>query len=97
MGLEWSLSGLRKNSSLSGTTASAAVNFTPGMQDGSKASHNIKEHFVVTTQDGHIFHFTVEGSIVRHGARIPADPVMVSISNVITLLSFIKMVPNIAS
>ena len=35
-----------------------------------------REHLVVSTPEGHILHFTVEGSVVRYGARIPTDPVV---------------------
>lgn len=31
---------------------------------------------MVSTPEGHILHFTVEGSVVRYGARIPTDPVV---------------------
>ena len=43
-------------------------------QGQGRKPNKIKEHFVVTSLDGQLFHFTVEGSIVRHGARIPQDP-----------------------
>jgi hypothetical protein len=36
----------------------------------------VREHLVVSTPEGHILHFTVEGSVVRYGARIPTDPVV---------------------
>ena len=45
-------------------------------QEGKEAEQRalVKEHFVFTDQAGQMYHFSVEGSQVRDGTRIPADP-----------------------
>lgn len=52
----------------------AAMLGTPGGPQ--PASQAIKEHFAIATPDGQLFHFTVEGSIVRNGAKLPSEPVL---------------------
>ena len=88
-GLMWSVSSLKKGSPVR-PSKRASPRRSPGPfgvgggaggldEDHAKVA-NIKEHFVVSSHDGHLFHFSVEGSIVRHGARIPADPVMATVT-----------------
>ncbi|XP_072335440.1 WD repeat-containing protein 11 [Scyliorhinus torazame] len=45
-------------------------------------SHNIsaREHFIFTDNDGQVFHLTVEGNLVKDGARIPPDGSMGTIT-----------------
>lgn len=91
-GLMWSVSSLKKGSPARPSKRSSPRRSAGGGRfgvggggaaglDGDHAKlANIKEHFVVSSHDGHLFHFSVEGSIVRHGARIPADPVMATVT-----------------
>ncbi|XP_048465155.1 WD repeat-containing protein 11 [Rhincodon typus] len=46
-------------------------------------SHNIsaREHFIFTDNDGQVFHLTVEGNLVKDGARIPPDGSMGTITS----------------
>ena len=42
----------------------------------------VKEHFVFTDPAGQMYHFSVEGSQVRDGTRIPADPGVSTVSGI---------------
>ena len=70
-GLVWSVNGLRKKGGQREEVVEPVAN--PAKSTSTKMS---REHLVVTTHEGHILHFTVEGSVVRYGARIPTDPIM---------------------
>eukprot|EP00039_Didymoeca_costata_P006462 m.90445 g.90445 ORF g.90445 m.90445 type:complete len:1140 (-) comp13267_c1_seq1:899-4318(-) len=79
-GLSWSLSGFGKSSIPPRNSASSDFVPFPGLEGRQTKKTNVKEHFVIATQEGHIFHFTVEGSMVRRGNRIPAEPVMAAMT-----------------
>ena len=42
----------------------------------------VKEHFVFTDLAGQMYHFSVEGSLVRDGTRIPADPSVSTVTGI---------------
>lgn len=42
----------------------------------------IKETFVFTDADGHIYHFNVEGSVIKDGNKIPPDSSIGSITSI---------------
>jgi len=61
-----------------GVLATNAVTSPTQYSHGARGNTTVyvREHLVVTTPEGHILHFTVDGSVVRYGARIPTDPVV---------------------
>lgn len=77
--VEWSLMYKQNMSGLISKPTAGAGAVLDSSGSGEKHPY-IKEHFVVTTADGSIFHFTVEGSNVRHGAPIPADHVPATVN-----------------
>ncbi len=58
----------------SGMAAATAAAQAAAVAATAALTAGIKEHFLVTAPDGSLYHYTVEGSLVRHGLRIPADP-----------------------
>ncbi|XP_014675037.1 PREDICTED: WD repeat-containing protein 11-like [Priapulus caudatus] len=67
----------REQTTEQGSPASAmdAANRQEGKPPGAA-----KEHFVFTDNDGQLYHFVVEGSMVKEGSKIPADASMGSIT-----------------
>eukprot|EP00051_Salpingoeca_urceolata_P002385 m.49699 g.49699 ORF g.49699 m.49699 type:complete len:1133 (-) comp12095_c0_seq1:65-3463(-) len=61
-----------------GTASLGAIAGASSTQALPVSGSSVKEHFVVTTPDGHLCHFTVEGSIVRNGVRIQSEPSLAS-------------------
>lgn len=90
--LDWSLNGFKRPNpaptqlhvgDLASPLSSANLDRTSiglGLPDLEAKVVFVKEHFVVTTQDGHLSHFTVEGSVVKNGARVPAEVAISGVS-----------------
>ncbi|XP_078587664.1 WD repeat-containing protein 11-like isoform X3 [Branchiostoma floridae x Branchiostoma japonicum] len=92
--LEWSpsnnLKSLKKKLSQDPTSAAASptVELLPTIgtetktQTDSKklANLTVREHFVFTDSDGQLYHFMVEGNIVKDGSKIPPDGTMGAIT-----------------
>ncbi|XP_075922520.1 WD repeat-containing protein 11 isoform X1 [Petromyzon marinus] len=77
----------RQTSVTDGETGSLQPSLISLLQDAeSKAEQGAtvcaREHFVFTDSNGVIYHFTVEGTSVKEGARIPPDASMGSISSI---------------
>ncbi|XP_028681437.2 WD repeat-containing protein 11 [Erpetoichthys calabaricus] len=68
-----------------GTIESSIISLLQEAQSKSELSQNIsaREHFVFTDTDGQVYHFTVEGTSVKDGARIPPDGSMGSITCIV--------------
>ncbi|XP_037068815.1 WD repeat-containing protein 11-like [Pollicipes pollicipes] len=66
--LEWSPVHSVRRRAQSGADADADADAEPADRP------QVKEHFVFTDPAGQMYHFSVEGSQVRDGTRIPADP-----------------------
>uniref|UniRef100_A0A4W3H4F0 WD repeat-containing protein 11 n=1 Tax=Callorhinchus milii TaxID=7868 RepID=A0A4W3H4F0_CALMI len=61
---------------------SSMISLLQEAESKSELNQNIsaREHFVFTDNDGQVYHLTVEGNIVKDGARIPPDGSMGSIT-----------------
>lgn len=55
------------------TDASDSITSFPDTPQSPKSALPIKEHIVFTDTNGQLYHFTIEGNIVRDGSRIPPD------------------------
>lgn len=65
------------------TDASDSVTSFPDTPQSPKSALPIKEHIVFTDTNGQLYHFTIEGNIVRDGSRIPPDAGMGSITAIV--------------
>ncbi|KAK2170890.1 hypothetical protein NP493_1127g02083 [Ridgeia piscesae] len=73
---------LNTNSSVTSSTTSLDPSTRPGCQTSAPPGPT-REHFVFTDADSLLYHFVVEGSVIKDGSKIPPDGSMGSITCIV--------------